>query len=57
MNCRFAVTETRSIEVADAARAADAQKNRRRCSELQKVIEYMEKERSRLLDITERKQH
>ena len=31
--------------MADAARAADAQTNRRRCSELQKVIELMEKEK------------
>ena len=43
--------------MADAARAAeDVQKNRIRCSELQKVIGYMEKERSRLLEIMERKQ-
>ena len=55
---RFTVIETcRGIEVVDAARAAeDAQKNRKRCSELQKVIEYIEKERSRLLQIMERKQ-
>ena len=40
-----------------AARAAeDAQKNRIRSSELQKVIEHVEKERSRLLEIIERKQ-
>ena len=50
---RLAVIESsRGMEVADAARAAeDAQENRTRCSELHKVIEYMEEERSRLLGI------
>ena len=42
---------------ADAARAAEnAQNNTVNCGELQKVIENMEKERSRLLEITGRKQ-
>ena len=51
------IETSRGIEVAHAARAAeDAQKNRIRSSELQKVIEHVEKERSRLLEIIERKQ-
>ena len=45
------IESSRGMEVAE-----DAQENGTRCSELHKVIEYMDKESSRLLAIMERKQ-